>query len=290
MSSGVTVDLLIVPYDSGHRGRRMGAGPEALLQRGLAKQLQADGHDVTLVTIEPPPRSWHAEVGTAFALARAIAARVLQSRAERRLPVIVSGNCAPAAWGAVAGLRGVTGVCWFDAHGDFNTPETTTSGFVDGMALAALTGRCWTAMMREVPGFRPVREGDVLLMGARAFDPMEERALRESEIIRLPPAGVLSGLPDAARLLAEHVSNVYLHLDLDVLDPTEGVANASREPGGLHAADLATALHLVAAALPVQAFALTAYDPAGDELGRAAEIGIDLASTIVRAVVPSLHV
>jgi arginase len=264
----------------------MGAGPDALLERGLATRLQADGHDVDVVEIEPSSTSWHAEVGTAFELARAIATRVSRSRAQRRLPFILSGNCAPAAWGAVAGLGADTGVCWFDAHGDFNTPETTITGFLDGMALAAVTGRCWTTMMGDLPGFRPVADRSVLLIGARAFDPKEGRALRESEITRLPPPNVLSGLSSAgvAQLLSNHITSVYLHVDLDVLDPTEAVANASRQPGGLHGADVDAALRSIAAALPVQAAALTAYDPVWDSSGRAAEIAIDLACTIARGV------
>jgi arginase len=260
----------------------MGAGPDALLRRGLAGRLLGDGHEVAVIPVEAPSNSWNAEVGTAFALAGEIAQHVARCRAERRLPFIVSGNCAPAAWGALAGLGGDATVCWFDAHGDFNTPETTITGFLDGMALAALTGRCWRPMMRELPGFRPVADHSVLLIGARALDPLEERALDESRIRRLRSAEVLSDLPAAVRLLSEHVPGTYIHLDLDVLEPSEAVANASAAPGGLSSDNLAAALQLIAAAVAVDAVALTAYDPSWDTTGRAAEIAIDLACAIVR--------
>ena len=67
-------------------------------------------------------------------------------------------------------------VLWFDAHGDFNTPETTTSGFLDGMALAAVTGRCWTGLTRAIPGFTPVPESNVTAIGVRDLDEGEAMA------------------------------------------------------------------------------------------------------------------
>ena len=260
----------------------MGAGPDALLRRGLAGRLEADGHEVAIITIEAPPNSWNAEVATAFALAGEIAQYVARCRGERRLSFILSGNCAPAAWGAVTGLGADAGVCWFDAHADFNTPETTITGFLDGMALSALTGRCWTALMDGLPGFRPVADQSVLLLGARALDALEDRALRQSGIMHLPSSAVAGELPRATRRLSELVSSAYVHVDLDVLDPSAAVANAYAEPGGLKPADLLAAVHVITAALAVPAVALTAYDPAGDKSGRAADVAIDVACAIAR--------
>jgi arginase len=278
----VTIDLLVVPFDSGHHDRRMGAGPGALVRRGLVERLRAESHEVAVVEIEPPPHSWPAEIGTAFALTREIAGQVSTSRSNRRFPLILSGNCAPAAWGAVAGLDGDVSVCWFDAHGDFNTPETTITGFLDGMALSTLTGRCWAAMMRHVPGFRPVDDRSILLVGARDLDPLEERALSDSTVVCLPNSEVGSRLPDAARLVSERASSLYLHVDLDVLDPMDATANAFRSPGGLRTVDLASALAVVAATRRVQAASFTAYDPAYDTNGRAAEIATDLIAALAR--------
>src|SRR5207253_2124442 len=70
-----------------------------------------------------------------------------------------------------AGLGADVGVAWLDAHGDFHTPETTTSGFVDGMALAVAAGQCWRALAAAVPGFEPVLAGRVVHVGGRDFDP-----------------------------------------------------------------------------------------------------------------------
>ena len=126
------IRLLLVPYDSGQRNVRMGAGPEHLCAAGLEKHLAAQGHQVDSEVIEPASRNWRAEVQTSFELMRVVANHVRAARTARRFPVVLSGNCL-AAVGVIAGLGPGTGVIWIDAHGDFNTPQTTTSGFLDGM-------------------------------------------------------------------------------------------------------------------------------------------------------------
>jgi arginase len=95
-----------------------------------------------------------AEIRTAFELNRVVAERVRDAREAHALPVVLAGNCMTAV-GTLAGLGGTPAVLWFDAHGDFNTPETTASGFLDGMALAMLTGRCWANLTRTVHCFQP---------------------------------------------------------------------------------------------------------------------------------------
>ena len=89
--------------------------------------------------------------------------RIDQQRRDRnpaeRFPLVLAGNC-NAAVGVVAGLGPGAAVLWCDAHADFNTPETTTGGFLDGMGLATVTGRCWTSMAARVPGFVPVAKLD----------------------------------------------------------------------------------------------------------------------------------
>src|SRR3569833_2381396 len=146
-SMGVT-RLSLAPSDSGRRDWRMGAGPTDLLRHGAAERLGAE-----VVTVA---ESGYEEVQ------RAVAEQARRAGADEVAPIVLAGNCG-ASVGVVAGLaaRDDLAVVWLDAHGDLNTPETTTSGFVDGMGLAMLTGRCRTT----VPGFRPVPDEHV--RGAR---------------------------------------------------------------------------------------------------------------------------
>jgi arginase len=135
------------------------------------------------------------------------------ARAAR--PLLLSGDC-PTALGAVAGLqrryRDVA-VVWLDAHGDFNTPAITISGYLGGMPLAMLTGRA-PELFCDALGLRPVADADVVLADARDLDPAERDALTVSQVRRVPadPAAITSALDGLGRM------PVYLHLDVDVID------------------------------------------------------------------------
>jgi len=277
------VALIAVPFDSGRRGERLGAGPVRLLDAGLARRLTAAGHEVQIHTAEPPADAWQAEIGTTFALARAVSALVRRATADGSFPLVLSGNCGPAALGAVAGLGPATSVVWFDAHGDFNTPETTVGGFLDGMSLATLAGRCWTQLAGSIPGFHPVPEGAVVLVGARDLDPLEAEALAGSALRRVAVGGLREQLPAALATLRRLKPAAYLHLDLDVLDPSEGRVNPYAAPDGLTRAEVEWAIKAIGGALPLRAASLTAYDPAGDSDGRAGETALALAAALVGA-------
>lgn len=264
------VDIIVVPFDSAQRGVRMGAGPEALLAAGLPERLERAGHRVTCLPVELSDGTWRAEIRTAFDLAARIAERVRIARAGGRLPVILAGNCMSSI-GVIAGLGRGTGVCWCDAHGDFNTPETTTAGFLDGMALATATGRCWVELTARVPGFVPVVERGVWLLGARDLDAEEAVALRRSAIRRVPVTAIGPALAADVRASLGSGSPLYLHVDLDVLDVSEGRANSYAVPGGVSARDL---LAFCQALGTPSALTLSAYDPAGDTDGRVCEIAL----------------
>jgi arginase len=259
----------------------MGAGPAHLLNHGLVEDLEAAGHSVDVAIIDTPGDDL-AEVRTAFALMGSISATVREAREAGRFPLILAGNCNTAV-GTVAGLdyADSIGVFWFDAHGDFNTPETTLSGVLDGMALAMLTGRCWRELCHAVMGFGPVREDATCLVGARDLDPLEAEALHDSELWKVDAAEALQRLPIVAKEVAARAAAAYLHVDLDVLDPTVGRVNRYSAPGGLTADTLIASIGAVTAALPLQAASITAYDPAFDVNGRIQKI----AAQVVRAIV-----
>lgn len=271
--SPTDVALIVVPWDSARRGERMGAGPERLLAAGLPELLQRLGARVSVHVVDPPEGTWRAEIRTAFELAGGVAEQVRSAREAGRFPLILSGNCG-VALGVVAGLGGVAGVLWLDAHGDFNTPQTTTGGFLDGMALATLVGRCWRSLASAVPGFVPVPEDRVLLLGARDLDALEEGALGASAIQRIPAADVDASLVERARGALGGSVRSYLHLDLDVLDPSEGRANEYAAQGGVTLAALTAALGGLRGGATPAAMTISAYDPAHDPEGRIARAAL----------------
>ncbi|MCU0498760.1 MAG: arginase family protein [Anaerolineae bacterium] len=256
--------ILVVPYDSGQRAQRMGAGPQHWLTAGLADQLKRDQVRVTVETIESP-LNFPLEVGTMLALNQQIAIRIRQVSAD--LTIILSGNCSSTI-GAVAGQPEDLGVIWFDAHGDFNTPDTTVTGFFDGMGLAALMGYGWNAVMHQIPGFRPVRQ--VIHIGGRDFDP-EERE-------RMIAAGVQLIDQRVSGAVLESFKRVHVHLDLDVLDQP---VNPFFTEGGLRVDQVRANLTEIATHTTISSLCVSAYDPRHDEEGRVLQAGLTLMNDLI---------
>ena len=286
------IHTILVPYDSGHRGARMGRGPLHFGEHGVSHRLRAGGHQVSEVTIDVPA-AFPTEVGTSFAVYRSLSEQVRAVVAGGSFPMVLAGNCG-SSLGTVSGVRAASpndhsaddspiGVIWLDAHADFNTPETTTSGFLDGTVLAALTGRGWDALTASIPGFRPVPDAHVVLVGVRDLDAEEERLLASSRVMRVEAAGMRAdgaraALDPALTELARHVSRIYLHVDLDVHDPAEAQANQYAVPGGLSAGGVRDLVRVVAERFSIAAAALTAYDPTYDD--RMLDIGLKLMEEI----------
>jgi arginase len=153
-------------------------------------------------------------------------------------PAVYSGDCATA-MGTVAGLQraGIDpAIVWFDAHGDVQTMETTASGYLGGMPLRVLTGYRRDLIAGPL-GLRPVLERDILLVDARDLDPPELVYLESAAIRRC----------DVHQVAAELIPRrpIYLHLDLDVLDPGDAPGLRFPAPGGPALPDLVRALREV---------------------------------------------
>src|SRR4051812_9015144 len=268
--------LIAVPYDSGRRGERMGAGPLRLLDAGLASRLEAAGGTVNVTVVETTPGLWPGEIAAAFDLAKQVAALVRAAVEAEAAPLVLSGNCGPAALGCVSGARAVKRVFWFDAHGDFNTPDTTIGGFLDGMAVATLTGRCWHQLAARIPGFRALPEDAVTLIGARDLDPLEADALAGSRVARVSAESVKQGTMAFGPADAGEPS--YVHLDLDVLDLSLGRVNNYAAEGGLSVADVRETLGRIARQGRMAAASVTSFDPNADSSGRTLTSALDLSA------------
>ena len=279
------VEIIVVPFDSGLRDTRMGRGPAHLLKLGLAKQLEAHGLEFECRDVEPSSAVFPTEIRMALELQRAVSHAVSEALGHGSFPLVLSGNCNVAV-GVVAGIQRARGVsptvCWFDAHADFNTPETTIGGFLDGMAVSMLSGHCWRELTAQVPGFVPIPESQVLMLGTRDVDPLERDLLERSAIrVAGQPLGTATELTTITT--SSGASDVYLHLDLDALDASEGRANGYAVHGGLSRSDLLTAIGDIASCAPILAASITAYDPECDTDDRIGHIAIEAALCIVSA-------
>ncbi|HXT21977.1 MAG TPA: arginase family protein [Thermoanaerobaculia bacterium] len=276
--------LIEVPYDCGRFDERMGSGPPELAAT-LPPGLASAGHDVEVRPVRLPP-GFFAEVAAVVALQHEVRREVMAARASGRLPVVLSGNCGIAALGAMAALEPPTAVLWLDAHADFNTPEISPSGFFDGTALTTLAGRAWPAVARRFEGFAPVDDERIVLLGARHLDDDERRLLEASRVTWLRTEAIRNDpelLSKPLDALASRAERLYLHLDLDVLEPCELRANHYACPGGLLVDEVIAAIAAAGERLELAALAITAYDPTADAQRRGSAVAARLLSAAIAA-------
>jgi arginase len=280
----VNIQIIQIPYDSGYRGIRTGRGPEHFLQHRIDQKLRDDGHQVGLYRIESQS-SFTSEIGTAFELNRLLAKQVRSAVNSEMFPIVLAGNC-NSCLGTLAGIgQNRLGIVWFDAHGDFNTPKTTITGFLDGMGLAMATGRCWQSLLGTIPGFHPIPEAHVLHVGARDLDPAEARLLQGSEIEVVTPGKneneIRKAVDTAFDRLKDRVTSAYLHVDMDVLDTGEALPNHLAVPGGLSVELVEEMIETAKERFEVCAGAITSFDPEYDKDDKVLEAGIRIAKAFV---------
>jgi len=201
----------------------------------------------------------------------------------------LGGDCSICV-GTLAGLKaridGEAGVVWVDAHGDFNTPETTPSGYIGGMCLAMACGRGpeLDEAIRDTGGL--LREENVVHLASRSLDPAESRSMSSSPIKIYPVSvlhrdGVAATADAAISTLAERCDWILCHLDVDSLDPTIIPAVNFPEPNGLTLEETKAIVDSVKATRKLKLLELTAYNPGLDPARTTATKLIELTSNLL---------
>lgn len=213
---------------------------------------------------EPRIANWDEDLRDSRGCILEAGGQVEDMLAAGAFPVLTSSDCTICltTFQAITRAEPDVRVLWLDAHGDYNTPDTTPSGFLGGMCLAAACG-VWDSGLK--PSIDPAR---VLMCGVRDLDAGERVLVDRTGVKNLRPAEVASRL-------AGH--KVYVHLDLDVLDP-DILPSQFAVPGGLSDTGLRTLLGQVAERCDVVGLEVTAFEyPEGN---------VELVESIVRAVLP----
>ena len=170
------------------------------------------------------------------------------------------GTC-PSMPGMVAGLQrsGSTntplriGLLWLDAHPDFNTPETTRSGSLGGMPVAVATGRCLAGMRQDAGLDPPLRDEHVVMAGVRLTDPLEQKLLDKSKIEQLSVEDLRTMSPAVTKQLdrlSRLTDKIYVHIDMDVLDPPEVMGHGNKVPDGPTSQQLAKLFEMIFSKYP----------------------------------------
>jgi len=253
--NSVRVALVKMPYVGERNVPDTSRGPDYLEQGGIQKLLEDQGvqtkpvSSTALTTDEEKAYgSWNK-----LALASGDLAKIVS--AERRsgyLPVGLLANC-NGILGMLSGLQHSgpgakplrVGMVFIDAHGDFNTPETTLSGMLGGMPVAIAAGQCLTRM-RIKTGLEPaIPTRHIVEMCVRDTDPLEQELLDRSEIQQLTLEDVRTrstNLHREMKRLSEATDVIYIHVDMDALDPREVSGHPLTVPGGPTSLELAAAL------------------------------------------------
>ncbi len=271
------VAMVKMPYSGSRNVPELSINPDYLEAGGLADLLRSQGYDpkaTSNISLTPEEDAdygeWH-RLGMANGhLGRQVAADLK----DGFIPIGLLANCS-AVNGMLAGVQKSgpgrrplkVGLVFIDAHGDFNTPETTLSGMLGGMPVAVAAGMCLTRIRLEA-GLDPALPTRSIVMGAvRDTDPLEQDLIDRSQIEHITVDDIRSLSPQINRQierLSELCDRIYVHVDMDVLDPSEVPGHPLTVADGPSSKELAAAIKVMFTYPKVCAFGV-ASTPAGDK-------------------------
>ncbi len=285
------ISLFGVPLYYGANRRGVDLGPAAILAAGIREKLSALGHTVGPCVMLPVPdlepdmvadaRLCYAE--PIIAVANDLAERVREQVRGGALPIILGGDHS-IALGSVSGVaqaRGPIGVIWVDAHGDFNTAETSPSGHVHGMALAALCGLGDPSLVGMAGGGPHVVPRRVVLVGVRELDAGERRLMREAGVhlrtmADIDRRGMDDVITEAIALAGQDTQGIHVSVDLDVVEPREAPGVGTPVRGGLTVREAHLAMELIAASERLLGLDVVEVNPLLDHRNQTAELATEL--------------
>lgn len=281
--------LIQVPYDLGQEQVGMGKGPIRYMQAGADQILLDRGFEVKIETVQRTVPDEDDLISKVANINSNLAKHVKKAIDDRYFPLVLGGNCNNLL-GILAGLGTIQiGIIYFDAHGDYNTPETTISGFFDGMPLAIATGQCYADLLAQIGNIGAIPEEQTIHIGARDLDPKERELLENSEVQvvsteELKKDTQMNSLRSTLTKLQSEVSEVYFHIDIDVIDPQEAPGVDYRAPNGLTLNEMEKTIEMIAEKFLIKAAALTAFNPTHEEDEKTLQTGLRLLTIIADAV------
>jgi arginase len=290
------VHIIGVPLDLGGARRGVDMGPSAFRIAGLGEQIAALGRRVVDKGNLPAPIAETQEtldhqkkyIGQIEAVCRSLYETCLRSLDEQALPLVLGGDHSLAAGSVAASAAWVQrttrqplGVIWVDAHGDMNTPQTTTSGNVHGMPLAALLGQDpqELATIATPPALRPEH---TVLLGIRNLDEEEKDQIRAAGVHvftmkDIDRDGIATVAERALALASAGTGGIHVSFDLDACDPTVAPGVGTPVRGGFNYRESHMIMELVADSRRLIALDLVEVNPTLDIRNTTAEFATELA-------------
>lgn len=290
------ISIIGIPMDFGQELRGVDMGPAAVRYTGLVSGLRALGHEVEDsgdifvpvrdCEVEDIPgktggknkKQYIQQIKKVCESVYSAGKKIVQGN---RFPLFVGGDHSI----SIGTIASVTddqpcGLIWVDAHGDFNTPQTSASGNIHGMPLAVLLGEGHKSLVdvgRPGPKIQP---GNVVMIGQRVLDPGEKKRLKQSGITVFTMRDIdeqgISAVADKALMKLAHLKRIHLTLDMDVMDPAVAPGVGTPVPGGLTYREAHLLMELIADSAKMTSMDLVEINPILDEANKTAGLAVEL--------------
>jgi arginase len=289
------IRIIGVPMDLGASRRGVDMGPSALRVAGLQARIKQLGHqveDIGNISVKQPEEMSYGEKRAKYLAEIAdackdLSAMVEKSLEESMLPVVLGGDHSIAA-GTLSGIAAYfkkkekkIGLIWLDAHGDINTPESSPSGNVHGMPLAAAMGYGAVELV-ELQGFKPkVEPQNISLVGIRDLDSQEKKLAKKSGVhvftMRdIDERGMREVMSDALKYAMDDTDGISVSLDMDFVDPSDAPGVGTPVRGGVTYREAHLAMEMIADTEAMVSLEIVEINPVIDEHNRTALLGVEL--------------
>jgi arginase len=289
------IRIIGVPMDLGQSRRGVDMGPSALRVAGLQariKQLGLQVEDIGNISVKQPEEMSYGEKRAKYMAEIAetcqdLAIVVEKSLDEGFLPLVLGGDHSVAT-GVAAGVstfyrkqKKEIGYIWLDAHGDMNTPESSPSGNVHGMPLAAIMGYGAPELV-DLMGFKPKAEpSNIVIVGARDLDAQERKIVKKSGVhvftMRdIDERGMREVMSDALKYAMDDTAGVSVSLDMDFVDPSDAPGVGTPVRGGVTYREAHLAMEMIADSEAMVSMEIVEINPVIDEHNRTALLGVEL--------------
>jgi arginase len=285
------ISLIGVPMDFGQDLRGVDMGPAAVRYTGLIARLRELGHtvrdrgDVPIpirdeAVPEPLPGNTYVEEITRICNAVYTLGRRVIEKGD--FPLFVGGDhsIAVGTVAAAASDKDSLGLIWVDAHGDFNTPDTSPSGNIHGMPLAILMGEGHPDMVNVGRQGPKVLPENVVMIGLRDIDPAEKKRLKTSGVKVFTMRDIdeqgISTVANKAVMKFAHMKRIHLTLDMDALDPVEAPGVGTPVPGGITYREAHLLMEILADTGKVGSMDLVEINPILDVANKTAKLAVEL--------------
>lgn len=290
------MSIIGVPMDLGQSRRGVDMGPSAMRYAGAIEKLQElniDTHDLGDIPINRPDQNKINNEGNLKNLeqvteANVILAEMVDQEIEKGYFPLILGGDHSIAIGSLAGIskhyRNL-GVIWYDAHGDLNSSETSPSGNIHGMPLAASLGIGHEKLTNLYGNTAKIKPENIVIVGARSLDPGEKELINEKGIKvftmhEIDRMGMSKVMEETINYLKDRTDGIHLSLDLDGLDPSEAPGVGTPVIGGITYRESHLAMEMLAEADIITSAEFVEVNPILDDKNKTATVAVALMGSL----------